>query len=101
MNERYLHPSARKNHVAAQRAYGTPQPAGAPDAPASRACCCPAQAAVRVVMPPAPGRPGEADLLLCGHHYRVSRHALASAGATVRELSGTPDDVTAWIRSGE
>ena len=52
-------------------------------------------------MPPAPDRPGEADLLLCGHHYRVSRHALVSAGAIVGELPGTPDDITAWIRIGE
>ncbi len=102
MNERNLHPSARKNRVAAQQA-----PAGStagpvvPDAPAGRACCCPAEAAVRVIMPPAPGRPGQTDLLLCGHHYRLSRRALASAGATVRDLPGLPGDVTAWIRTGE
>ena len=29
-----------------------------------------------------------AELLLCGHHYRVSRQALAAANATVTELSG-------------
>jgi hypothetical protein len=36
---------------------------------------------VKVVMPPAPGRPHLVDLWLCGHHYRASRQALAAAGA--------------------
>jgi hypothetical protein len=40
--------------------------------PASRACCCPARSVVRVIMPPAASRPRSVDLLLCGHHYRVS-----------------------------
>ena len=48
-------------------------------------------------MPPTASRPHEADLLLCGHHYRVSRRALEAARAAVRELPGTPDDVAAWI----
>lgn len=48
---------------------------------AGRACCCPARPAVVVIMPPGPGRPHPTDLLLCGHHYRVSRKALAVAGA--------------------
>lgn len=30
-----------------------------------------------------------ADLLLCGHHYRTSRHALEQAGATVFDAAGT------------
>jgi hypothetical protein len=55
---------------------------------ASRACCCPAQPAVMVLMP-APGRPHHTDLLLCRHHYRVSRKALTAAGAIVLD----PDDV--------
>ena len=29
------------------------------------------------------GRPHATELLLCGHHYRRSRRALAAAGATV------------------
>ena len=49
-------------------------------------------------MPPAQGRPREADLLLCGHHYLVSRRALSAAGASVRELPGTSPDVASWIR---
>jgi hypothetical protein len=41
-------------------------------------------------MPPARGRPHPTDLLLCGHHYRVSRKNLAAAGATVVDLDGVP-----------
>jgi hypothetical protein len=37
-------------------------------------------------MPPTAGRRHSADLLLCGHHYRVSSQALAAAGATASEL---------------
>jgi hypothetical protein len=50
---------------------------------AGRACCCPAKPAVIAVMPPTKARPHETDLLLCGHHYRMSRQALAAAGAAV------------------
>ena len=61
--------------------------------PASRACCCPARPVVRVIMPPTADRPHETDLLLCGHHYRASRQALAAAHATVCDLGGLPSDV--------
>jgi hypothetical protein len=37
-------------------------------------------------MPPTATRPHQTDLLLCGHHYRASRDALAAAGATVQHL---------------
>ena len=50
---------------------------------ADHACCCPAKPVVVVVMPPAPGREHAADLLLCGHHCRVSRLALMAAGAAL------------------
>jgi hypothetical protein len=46
-------------------------------------------------MPPAVTRPHSTDLLLCGHHYRISRQSLAAAGATVTVLpgpSGSPPD---------
>jgi hypothetical protein len=44
------------------------------------------------VMPPAPGSLDHPiDLLLCGHHYRASRSALAAAGAVVFELGGALD----------
>jgi hypothetical protein len=98
MNARYPHPSARKNTVAVHRAPGAATPAAPHADTAARACCCPAKAAVRVIMPPAQGRPGETDLLLCGHHYLVSRRALAAVGAIMRELPGTSPDVASWIR---
>jgi hypothetical protein len=41
---------------------------------------------VRVFMPAVPARPHQVDLLLCGHHYRVSRQALAAAGARTEIL---------------
>jgi hypothetical protein len=57
-------------------------------ASASRACCCPARPVMVAIMPPAPGRDHPTDLLLCGHHYRVSRQALAAAGAVVYDATG-------------
>jgi len=53
-----------------------------------RACCCPAQPVVRAIMPPTARRPHSVDLLLCGHHYRVSRKALAAVGARIEDLPG-------------
>ena len=61
-----------------------------PLAGAGRACCCVAWPVVTVVMPPAPGRPHPVDLLLCGHHYRVCRAAVAAAGAAVYDELGAP-----------
>src|SRR5690349_13144472 len=66
--------------------------------PGDQACCCVARAVVRVVMPPAPGRPRETELLLCGHHYRVSQAALAAAAARVEELPGSRGDAGTWFR---
>jgi hypothetical protein len=56
-----------------------------------RACCCPARPVVRVLIPPAPARPHSVDLLLCGHHYRASRAALAAAAVIMddRRSDGT------------
>jgi len=48
-------------------------------------------------MPPTAARLHRTELLLCGHHYRVSRQALAAAGASVRELPWIPDSAAAWI----
>ncbi len=59
-----------------------------PHVVADRACCCPARPVVTVIMPPAPGRPHPVDLLLCGHHFQVSRAALAAAGAAVYDDTG-------------
>jgi hypothetical protein len=57
---------------------------------AERSCCCLAKPAVAAVLPPAPGRDHATDLLLCGHHYRACRHALAAAGAAVMDENGQP-----------
>jgi len=61
---------------------------GLPHVVADLACCCPAKPAVTVIMPPAPGRPDAVDLLLCGHHFRISRAALTAAGAAVYDDTG-------------
>jgi hypothetical protein len=56
--------------------------------PLDRACCCPAGPMFRIVMPATGGRGHPTDLLLCGHHYRVSRAALTAVGASVYDASG-------------
>jgi len=43
-----------------------------------------------VVIPPTPTRPHPTDLLLCGHHYRISRHTVAAMNATVHKLREIP-----------
>lgn len=63
---------------------------------ASRACCCPARPAVIAVIPPAPGRRSPVDLLLCGHHYRKSRAALAAIGATLLDIDGGRLTASEW-----
>jgi hypothetical protein len=54
----------------------------------ARACCCPARPVVTVVMPPTASRPHPVDLLLCGHHFRVSQASLQAAGADVYDKTG-------------
>jgi hypothetical protein len=67
-----------------------------------RACCCPAQPVVRVIMPPTSRRRHSADLLLCGHHYRVSRPALAAAHARIECLPGKAEAAeAALLRSAQ
>jgi hypothetical protein len=63
---------------------------------AEHACCCLARPMVVAVMPPVPGRPHRTELLLCSHHYRSCRAALAVAGATVVDMTGVPLADTAW-----
>ena len=98
MNAKFLPPSVRKDAQPAYRPLDDAIPAR--QAPIGLACCCPARATVRVTMPPSQARPYETDLLLCGHHYRASRAALAAAHAVVRALPGTNPDVAAWIGAG-
>jgi hypothetical protein len=47
-------------------------------------------------MPPVPGRPHQTDLLLCGHHYRVSRESLITAGAAVVDMDGAAVGPETW-----
>ncbi len=61
---------------------------GRPIAANERACCCPARPMVTVMMPPTANRPYPIDLLLCGHHYRVSQATLWAAGATAFDQAG-------------
>ena len=68
------------------RSKAGPGPQARSASPGDQACCCPARAAVRVVMPPSPARPHPTDLLLCAHHFRMSREALVAAQAAVCEL---------------
>jgi hypothetical protein len=75
-----------------------PADSGAPEAGAvDRACCCPGRPAVLVIMPATTARPHETELLLCGHHYRVSRRALAEVHAAVYELPSMADGTAAWL----
>ena len=48
-------------------------------------------------MPPTPQRRHSVDLLLCGHHYRVSRQALAAARARIEYLPGKADAAEAAL----
>ncbi|MBO0835010.1 MAG: hypothetical protein J2P28_05745 [Actinobacteria bacterium] len=57
---------------------------------AGRSCCCPAPPVVIVMIPAASGRQVDTDLLLCGHHYRAYREALAAKGATILDMHGYP-----------
>ena len=87
MSKRYPYRSARKTDMTAARPLDDIIPSRPPQpGPAERACCCPARPMVQVIMPPSPTRPHETTLLLCGHHSRVSRPALAAAGARLRDL---------------
>ncbi len=98
MNARFTQPSARNATPASQRSGDDAiAPRRAQASAADRACCCPAKAVVRVIMPATAARPHETDLLLCGHHYRVSRRALTERLAVVGGLPGTSPDTAAWI----
>ena len=89
MSKRYPYRSARKNDNAAAPPLDDVIPSRETrPGPAERACCCPARAMVLVIMPPSAARPHQTELLLCGHHSRVSRQALAAAGARIRDLPG-------------
>ena len=93
MNARSLHPAGQESTAPGLLHDDTLGAGG--EAVLGPACCCPANAVVRVIMPATAARPHRTELLLCGHHYRVSRQALAAANATVTELlgpAGSPPD---------
>jgi hypothetical protein len=100
MNARFLRRSARHDGAAVQPASGGLAP-GSATILTDRSCCCPARPVVRVIMPPTQTRPWTTDLLLCGHHYRISRASLAAARAAVREIPRTPSETAAWIELGQ
>jgi hypothetical protein len=52
-----------------------------------RACCCSAKPVANALMPATKNRAHPVDLWLCGHHWRVSRAALAEAGAEVHAVA--------------
>jgi hypothetical protein len=88
MNARFLHRPDRGNPTPSPLHDDTIQaPRSVPLGPA---CCCPARPVVQVVLPATTARPHQTELLLCGHHYRVSRQALATANAAITELPGPP-----------
>ena len=97
MNARFLNPPSRSDNATMRPLDDAIAPGQASAGLADQACCCSARAMVQVVMPPTPTRPHRTELLLCGHHYRVSCQALAAAGATVRELPWMSDSTAAWI----
>jgi hypothetical protein len=62
----------------------------------ARACCCSAKPVVIVVVPAANERPAPTELLLCGHHYRISRTALVASGLLLLDIEGLPLAADAW-----
>jgi len=92
----YQHPSylGRLRREAEQTATAPAREAAAIYRPArrhsERACCCSASPAVVAVIPGSGDRLAPTDLLLCGHHYRQSRRALAASRAVVLDLDGYP-----------
>ena len=95
MNARFFHPAGRGNAQPARMHDDTIQDRRT--VPAGSACCCPAKPIVQVVMPSTATRSHRTELLLCGHHYRVSRAVLAAANATVTELPGISDSPLAAL----
>jgi hypothetical protein len=97
MKPRFPHPGADTSEPGSGRPPRDDMLPGSPAWREDRACCCPAQPVVRVIMPPAPQRRHSVDLLLCGHHYRVSRQALVAARARIEYLPGKADAAEAAL----
>jgi hypothetical protein len=57
--------------------------------PTDRSCCCQAAPQVKIVLPAGVGRRLPTDLLLCAHHFRLSREVLSAMGAAAYDAAGT------------
>jgi hypothetical protein len=95
MTLNFLHPGTGSRDIPPAVPHGPAEPDSRPvdwraARRADRACCCIAKPTVIVLMPPAADRPHQTDLLLCGHHYRMSEQALAAVNATVLDLNSLP-----------
>ena len=107
MSTSFQHPSHLGRLSQADRAAGEREARAEPAAVyrpplrySRRACCCPALPSVVAVIPPADGRRAPVELLLCGHHYRQSRQALAAIGATLLDLKGHALTPGMWPEPG-
>lgn len=47
---------------------------------------------MRVIMPASATRPHPVDVLLCGHHYRMSQASIEAARGTIEVLPGRSAD---------
>jgi hypothetical protein len=93
MTAKFMHPSTSRRDIPPRVPHDPPGSASdsfdwGAALRADRGCCCIARPAVIVLMPPTADRPHQTDLLLCAHHYRMSKQALAAANATVLDLNG-------------
>ena len=80
----------RRHHGAAAGKDEMPSECAAPFSVTDQACCCPARPVVMVILPATATRPFPADLLLCGHHFRVNERAPRAAGALACDATGAP-----------
>jgi hypothetical protein len=65
-----------------------PQPHWLAVPPAQSSCCCPAQPIFQAVILPGGTTTDPVELLLCAHHYRQSREALARLGSAIYDRAG-------------
>ncbi len=81
-----------RSHVAEARAVARPpagrQPRRTAIEPYERSCCCSAPPIVRAVFVASSPAVHSVDLLLCGHHYRVSAATLSSMAAMIFDRQG-------------
>lgn len=62
---------------------------------ANRSCCCVARPSVVVVLQPTHDRPHPTEVLLCGHHFELSRSTLLASRALAFNLEGEHLPITA------